>query len=139
MGRRRHRRWVNQPPNNLYFATDPPKSDVSIILTVAEFEAMRLKHFLGLNQKDAAERMGVSQPTFSRILESAHQKNTLALLQGKEIKVYGGNFEHKPSFRGYGCLNCNHEWEDPEATKERKVNCVNCNSRNVYYIIREFI
>ncbi|MFX1569164.1 MAG: DUF134 domain-containing protein [Promethearchaeota archaeon] len=139
MGRRRHRRWVNQPPNNLYFLTDPPKSDASINLTVAEFEAMRLKHFLGLNQKDAAERMGVSQPTFSRILESAHQKNTLALLQGKDIRVYGGNFEHKPSFKGYGCLNCNHEWEDSEATKERKVNCIKCNSRNVYYIIREYI
>ncbi|MFX1420242.1 MAG: DUF134 domain-containing protein [Promethearchaeota archaeon] len=139
MGRRRGRRWVNQPPNNLYFSSEPPKSDVSVILTIAEFEAMRLKHFLELNQKDAAERMGVSQPTFSRILESAHKKNTLALLQGKEIRVYGGNFEHKPSFRGYGCLNCNHEWEDPEATKERKVNCVKCNSRNVYYIVREFI
>ena len=123
----------------MYFATESPKSDLSITLTVAEFEAMRLKHFLGLNQKDAAERMGVSQPTFSRILESAHHKNTLALLQGKEIKVYGGNFEHKPSFKGYGCLNCNHEWEDPDATKERKVNCVKCNSKNVYYIVREYI
>ena len=123
----------------MYFATESPKSDLSITITVAEFEAMRLKHFLGLNQKDAAERMGVSQPTFSRILETAHQKNTLALLQGKEIRVYGGNFEHRPSFKGYGCLNCNHEWEDPEATKERKINCAKCNSKNVYYIIREYI
>jgi transcriptional regulator with XRE-family HTH domain len=100
---------------------------------------MRLKHFLGLNQKDSAERMGVSQPTFSRILESAHQKNTQALLQGKEIKVHGGNFDYKLSFKGYGCLNCNHEWEDPNASKDRKVSCVKCNSNNVYYFERAFI
>ncbi len=100
---------------------------------------MRLKHYIGLNQKDAAERMGVSQPTFSRILESAHKKNTLALLEGKHIRVHGGNFDYKLSFKGYGCLNCNHEWEDPEASKEIKVNCVKCNSKNVYYIVRELI
>lgn len=139
IGRRRHRRWVNQPPNNLYFAQEPPRSEDAITITIAEFEAMRLKHFLGLNQKEAAERMGVSQPTFSRILENAHQKNTIALLEGKEIKVYGGKFEHKPSFKGYGCLNCNYEWEDPEAKKDQKVSCVKCNSKNVYYIIRELI
>lgn len=100
---------------------------------------MRLKHYLGLNQKAAAERMGVSQPTFSRILESAHQKNTLALLEGKEIKVYGGNFDYKLSFKGYGCLNCNHEWEDLNASKDGKVNCIKCNSKNVYFFVRELI
>ena len=102
---------------------------------------MRLKHYLGLNQKAAAERMGVSQPTFSRILESAHQKNTLALLEGKEIIVYGGNFDYKLSFKGYGCHNCNHEWEDPTASKEKlkSINCVKCNSNNVYHLIREYI
>lgn len=100
---------------------------------------MRLKHYLGLNQKAAAERMGVSQPTFSRILESAHQKNTLALLEGKEIKVYGGNFDYKLSFKGYGCLNCNYEWEDLNASKDGKINCVKCNSKNVYFFVRELI
>ncbi|MFX1328095.1 MAG: DUF134 domain-containing protein [Promethearchaeota archaeon] len=139
MGRRRHRRWVNQPPNNFYFTQESPRMEDCITLTVAEFEAMRLKHYLGLNQKDSAERMGISQPTFSRILESAHTKNTLALVEGKGIKVYGGNFDYKLSFKGYGCLNCNHEWEDPNASKDRKVICVKCNSNNVYYFERAFI
>lgn len=100
---------------------------------------MRLKHYLGLNQKESAGRMGVSQPTFSRILESAHQKNTSALIAGKEIKVYGGNFETKLGFKGYGCEVCNYEWKDPDASKERKVNCIKCNSNNVYLLIREYI
>jgi hypothetical protein len=137
MGRRRHRRWVYQTPKNFYFAREPPTTEDCVILTVGEFEAMRLKHYTGLNQKLAAEKMGISQPTFSRILESAHQKATLALIDGKIIKIHGGNFDYKLSFIGYGCLDCNHEWEDKSASKDRRVNCTNCNSKNVYYIVRE--
>ncbi len=138
MGRRRHRRWVTQMPNNLYFSNEPPSEDF-ITLTIAEFEAMRLKHYIGLNQRVAAEKMGISQPTFSRILESAHRKNTIALLEGKMIKVHGGNFDIKPKFVGYECVDCKHEWEDPEASKDRKVNCVRCNSKNVYFLVRELV
>lgn len=139
MGRRRQRRWIHQTPNNFYFSSVPPTSEEFEVLTLSEFEAMRLKHFAGLNQNLAAEKMGVSQPTFSRILESAHRKATIALLEGKPIKIHGGNIDYKLSFMGYGCLDCNHEWEDKSASKDRKVNCVNCNSKNVYYIVREYI
>ncbi len=139
MGRRTRRRWVNQTPNNFYFSSVRPSMDSCVVLTVSEFEAMRLKHYIGLNQKDAAEKMSVSQPTFSRILESAHQKTTQAFIEGKAIKVYGGNFDYKVSFVGYGCLDCNHEWEDGSASKEKKVDCIKCNSKNVYYFIREQI
>ena len=138
MGRRRHRRWVTQTPNNLYFSNEPPAED-HVTLNIAEFEAMRLKHYLGLNQKAAAEKMGISQPTFSRILESAHRKNTIALIEGKMIKVYGGNVDYRISFVGYGCLDCNHEWEDIEASKDRKVNCLKCNSNRVFYLVKEHI
>ena len=137
MGRRIRRRWVVNPPNNDYFLNERPLSETTIILTVSEFEAMRLKHYVNLTQKDAAEKMGVSQPTFSRILESAHQKTTKALFEGKEIKVYGGDYNYR--FVGYGCLDCNHEWEDETASKDKKVNCVKCNSVNVYYLVREII
>ena len=123
----------------MYFSNEAPSSDDSITLTIAEFEAMRLKHYVGLNQKEAAEKMGISQPTFSRILESAHQKNTLALIEGKMIKIYGGNVDYRISFVGYGCLDCNYEWEDVDASKDRKVNCVNCNSTKVFYLVKEHI
>ncbi len=137
MGRRTRRRWVNQTPNNFYFSSVHPSADESVILTISEFEAMRLKHYMRLNQKGAAEKMGISQPTFSRILENAHQKSTRALIEGKSIKIYGGNVDYKLNFIGYGCFDCNHEWEDENAAKDRKVECVKCNSRRVYYFVRE--
>ena len=139
MGRQTSTRYVKNPPHNFYFPseTEDPLVDDFIGLTIAEFEAMRLKHYIELNQKDSAENMSVSQPTFSRILEKAHKKVTQALIEGKEIRIYGGNIEPKKTFIGYGCLKCDEEWEDILATKERKVNCPNCDSKKVYYLIRE--
>ncbi|MFX0179717.1 MAG: DUF134 domain-containing protein [Candidatus Hodarchaeota archaeon] len=139
MGRRTRMRMVKSPPDNLYFRRefDDPLIQDQIILTIAEFEALRLKHYIDLNQKDSADKMGVSQPTFSRILESAHQKVTQAIMEGKAIKVYGGNVDVKKGFIGYGCLNCNEEWEDESASKDRKVNCPKCNSEKIYYLVRE--
>jgi len=76
MGRRTRGRWVKRTPSNFYFNEAPSSLDTAVILGIAEFEAMRLKHYLDLNQKEAADMMGVSQPTFSRILEEAHKKTT---------------------------------------------------------------
>jgi predicted DNA-binding protein (UPF0251 family) len=131
-------RFVKDPPNNFYFIQriDDPLYEASVVLTIAEFEAMRLKHYVSLTQKDSADKMGVSQPTFSRILESAHQKVTQAFVEGKNLNVYGGNINFKKQFLGYGCLNCNHEWEDLDATKDSKTKCPNCGSKEVYFLVK---
>jgi predicted DNA-binding protein (UPF0251 family) len=131
-------RYVKNPPKNFYFIQriDDPLYEASVVLTVAEFEAMRLKHYVSLTQKDSADKMGVSQPTFSRILESAHQKVTQAFVEGKNLYVFGGNINLKKRFRGYGCLNCDHEWSDPEASHDRKSKCPKCNSDDVYYLVK---
>ena len=36
-------------------------------LTVDEFEALRLKDLNGVEQEEAAQKMGISQPTFNRL------------------------------------------------------------------------
>ncbi|MHA1914209.1 MAG: DUF134 domain-containing protein [Promethearchaeota archaeon] len=139
MGRTTRRRWVKEPPNNLYFSNTDNSTERVVTLSISEFEAMRLKHYLNLNQQSSAANMGVSQPTFSRILESAHKKATQALIEGKTIKISGGHFNYKKSFIGYGCLECNHEWEDLSASKERTVECPICKSKRVYFLVKETI
>lgn len=62
------------------------------ILTVDEFEAIRLKDYEGLDQTEAAKKMGISQPTFQRIYESARKKIADALVNGKAIRIEGGPF-----------------------------------------------
>jgi predicted DNA-binding protein (UPF0251 family) len=63
------------------------------VLTVDEFEAMRLKDKLGLDQIKSAEKMNVSQPTFHRIIESARKKVAEAIVDGRAIKIHGGVYK----------------------------------------------
>lgn len=52
-----------------------------------EAEALRLKNILGLDQNESAKQMGISQSTFQRILSSAYKKVSVALIEGKIIKL----------------------------------------------------
>ena len=62
-------------------------------LSVEEAEAVRLKDLEGLEQAQGAEKMNISRPTFQRVLASARKKIADALLNGKAIRIEGGNFE----------------------------------------------
>lgn len=62
------------------------------ILTVDEFEAVRLKDFLGIDQEEAAKKMNISQPTFHRLVVTARKKIADAIVNGKAIKIEGGNY-----------------------------------------------
>lgn len=63
------------------------------ILTVDEFEAIRLKDLEGIAQEKAAKKMGISQPTFNRLITSARKKTADAIINGKAIRIEGGNFK----------------------------------------------
>ena len=58
-----------------------------IILAADEFEAVRLKDLLQLDQKIAAEKMEISQPTFHRLVLRARKKISDAVVNGKAIKI----------------------------------------------------
>lgn len=61
-----------------------------VYLTLDEFEAIRLADLEGLKQADAAKKLRISRPTFSRIIESARRKVGDALVNIKAIKIEGG-------------------------------------------------
>ncbi|MCM8782399.1 MAG: DUF134 domain-containing protein [Candidatus Omnitrophica bacterium] len=63
----------------------------SVYLTLDEFEAIRLSCCEALKQEDAAKRMRISRPTFSRIETSAHKKIADALVNVKAIRIEGGS------------------------------------------------
>lgn len=67
-------------------------SESEEVLKVEELESIRLKDLLGLTQEEAARRMGVSQPTFHRILQAARRKIASALVEGKALRIEGGDF-----------------------------------------------
>jgi uncharacterized protein len=52
-----------------------------------ELGALKLHDVDGMNQTESAKKMKISQPTFARILSSAHKKVALAIVMGKEIEI----------------------------------------------------
>jgi len=71
-----------------------------VILTHDETEALRLKDVEGLDQENCAQKMGVSQPTFFRVLKNARKKSSDAIVNGKAIRIEGGTFEFQGKFNG---------------------------------------
>jgi predicted DNA-binding protein (UPF0251 family) len=66
-----------------------------VILPVDEFEAVRLKDLEGLEQEKCAKKMNISQPTFHRLVLSARKKIADAIINGKAIRIEGGNYKYK--------------------------------------------
>ncbi len=64
-----------------------------IVLTMEEFESIRLKDFENLDQTKAAKKMNISQPTFARLIDIARKKIADALVNGKAIRIQGGTYK----------------------------------------------
>ncbi len=116
-------------PGVTYFkpAGIPMRSLEEIRLSLEEAEALRLKELEGMEQEPASERMNVSRPTFQRVLTSAHRKVADALLNGRAIRIAGGNYE-MVSHR-FRCRR-GHEWDAPFelAADDLTALCPTCNT-----------
>lgn len=66
-----------------------------VVLTLDEYEAIRLVDLENTEQNKAGEKMQISQPTFSRLLKSARRKISDALINGKSIKIQGGHYRFR--------------------------------------------
>jgi len=68
----------------------PARELEEVRLGFDEAEALRLADLEGLYQEAAARSMGVSRPTFGRIIETARHKVADAILNGKALRIDGG-------------------------------------------------
>ena len=73
MARPVNKRVIEKPPIMEGFKPfGIPMHDLEpVVLLFEEFEALRLADYLGLSHKEAARRMKVSRPTFTRICDKA--------------------------------------------------------------------
>lgn len=93
-GRPKKIRKVAKAPNTKQFSPRGTRGRPGYNqLKVEELEAIRLSDHMGLKQAEAAQCMGISQQTFSRILKNARKTLAEALVLGHIIKVNGGVFK----------------------------------------------
>ena len=85
-------RWIKCAPGERCFRPlcKPLAKLQGVCLTLDEFEAVRLADLEEMKQEDAARRMRISRPTFSRIVSLAHKKSADGLVNIKAIRIEGG-------------------------------------------------
>jgi len=95
MVRPRKTKFVNFEPNVTYFKPRavPLNQLQEVEITIDELETMRLSNLKKLIQENAAKKMGIHQSTFQRTLVRAREKITDALVNGKAIKIHGGEYK----------------------------------------------
>ena len=89
MSRPRLCRRVRFDPKVTYFKPQGiPMRQLEVVeLSHEEVEALRLKNVKNFDQKESAKKMNTSPSTFQRILASAYQKMSKALIEGKAIRI----------------------------------------------------
>ncbi|NLY74999.1 MAG: DUF134 domain-containing protein [Firmicutes bacterium] len=103
------------------------------VLKIEELEAIRLKDLEGLEQEECAELMEISRQTFQRILIEARKKIADSLVNGKAVRIEGGNFTS--NICPVKCLSCQREWQESfenyRKILEGKYECPSCGSKEV--------
>ncbi len=87
MARLKCKRTTSYQPASTKFFPEKGLNLDPIVLLAEEIEALYLMDILELYQEEAALKMGVSRPTFTRILKSARQKVARTILGGIPLEL----------------------------------------------------
>ena len=93
MPRKQRCRRIGSFPNCFEFSPEELATGAPVVMTLDEFETIRLLDREGLTQEQCAERMGVSRPTVTAIYDSARKKVAEALVDGKRLLLRGGSYQ----------------------------------------------
>lgn len=123
------KRLVQKPPNFKNFKPSgmPRKMLKKVELNLDEYEAIRLADYLNLEHLEASEKMKISRPTFTRLIDRARQKVASVLIDGMELVIEGGNVDLENTFNQ--CRDCGDIQETP--IEQQNDSCPDCGSSNV--------
>lgn len=93
-------RRVCQMPAHCRFSPESPTEQEPVVLSVEEYETIRLMDYQGMNQEEAAAQMDVARTTVQRIYAQARQKLAAFLVEGRPLHISGGSYALCP---GTGC------------------------------------
>ncbi|RLD81091.1 MAG: DNA-binding protein [Bacteroidetes bacterium] len=136
MPRPKNNRIVYEPPSYTEFkpAGVSIKSLEEIQLNLDEFEAIRLADLLGMSHEEAANEMGISRSTFSRLIVKSRKKIADFFFQGKLLTVAGGNIHFRKNI--IKCSDCGHMFKIDIGTI--MTTCPECSSKNLLSLAGNF-
>lgn len=107
----RPRKWRKVcllPENSLFGPLNAPHpAGRTIIMTIDEFETIRLIDLEAMTQEECAERMNVARTTVQRIYNDARRKVAASLVEGSILKIEGGDYKLCDGIEHlHGCGRC---------------------------------
>ena len=130
--RKRYRRISAPPSIKGYKPIGIPRKQIGeIIMLYEEYEALKLADYENLTQEEAAKRMDISRPTFTRIYDRCRKKLAKAFIEGQAIIIEGGDVSFEKSW--YRCKNCYTVFHSEDGAK-----CYSCDESDLDNINEKF-
>jgi predicted DNA-binding protein (UPF0251 family) len=126
---------VEKPPLfNIFKPVGVRKRNLDkIVITIDEYEALRLADWEGLDHAEAAIKMEISRSTFTRLIEKAHQKVADFIIHGKQLQIEGGYIHFRRN--QLRCRECGNIYPSDVVNLYP---CPVCGSTNVENIAKNF-
>ena len=103
--KKKHKKVGLPPPMEGFKPFGIPLKNIDpVVLLVEEYEAIRLTDYENLSQSEAAMKMSISRPTFTRLYDKARKNIAKAFVEGKAIFIQGGTYISDDYW--YKCLDC---------------------------------
>ena len=101
------RRVCDYPQTLTFLPEDHKNREQVVILTVDEYETIRLIDKEGLSQEQCCDFMQVARTTVQQIYASARKKLADVLVDGLPLRIEGGDYQLcSGDSQGCGCTNC---------------------------------
>lgn len=80
------------PSVNKFFSDRPVEGSEDKVLTIEQFETVRLIDYVGLTQEQCASQMNVARTTVQRMYTEARKIIACFLINGCSLSIDGGNY-----------------------------------------------
>jgi len=105
---RKCRRVCRMPEINEFAPTDSVHDGQVVVMTIDEYETIRLIDREGFSQEECGESMGIARSTVQQIYNNARKKLADAIVSGMALRIEGGDYivcdASKSNCRCGGCL-----------------------------------
>ena len=91
MPRPQRSRRICREPEYVAFHAEGGSRENAVLLSLDEYEVLRLVDYEKLTHEQCAERMDISRTTVTEICESARHKRMESLITGRALYIMGGN------------------------------------------------
>ena len=111
---RKWRRICRLPACSRFGPLNNPAEDGPVIMSIDEYESIRLIDLVGMTQEECAAQMNISRTTVQGIYNDARKKLSDSLVNGKVLFIEGGDFELCEGDGREGCCHRRGCWKDTE-------------------------